>query len=386
MYTLIKGPTGVETLTFLSQRDVYIHKKSKSKLPLRVYIVDAECKIVTDVNLDYDLTFRSEKYKEVFDGIIETSSSAIFYGPHGAGKTNFTRAVAKDALSYGKSTFFVNLRNVDQIMELVGCVNEPAIFVLEEFDKLFPKNYDDDKDKQKFLLSLFSRDHTRIKHSFIINVNELSKLSKFIKSRPGRFRYSINFPALTSAEIIKYLDDSEVFDAIVRKYIYATHIFIGGMTADVLTKIVDEIKVFPNDNIRKILNRLNVHDVFSTNDIYNRFNPYCIFLDDPEKVEHKLDLTTGNTAGGDRIYFSMPRAIKKSSKEKKLEDDVFGGSSYDDERGARTVVVTSKDIIDVTPEYIEFSAKSINAIIRLELVNYAHKSMMTQLNLIEGDK
>lgn len=142
---------------------------------------------------------------------IKRNIGAIFSGQKGLGKslTAKTLCIEMHKLEY---PIIIIDENIYGISKFLHKLRGDYVILLEEFEKVFPSQYEDKYDKnsidtQEDFLTIF--DNMENDHKlFIMTCNKLRHLSDLFINRPGRFYYNIHFKYPTENEIIEYLNDN----------------------------------------------------------------------------------------------------------------------------------------------------------------------------------
>lgn len=182
------------------------------------------------------------------------SVGALFTGGAGTGKTETAKLIGNIALSNGLPVIMVT--DINTSIELVNFLNglRDCVIVFDEFAKNF--NYQ----LQEKMLTMFSSVNG-YKKLFILTENTKTGISDFIKNRPGRILYSIDFSRVDKLTIDEFCRDHNVsndfYNALLTKY-ESSIVF----SIDMLRGLVEEHLKYPNDTIDELIEVLNV-DILS---------------------------------------------------------------------------------------------------------------------------
>lgn len=147
---------------------------------------------------------RQEKVDKVINTFNNSKRSigTILSGDKGIGKTLYTVMLSNQLREQGVPTILVN-KNFPGVSQFIGSIKQEIMVLFDEFEKTF-KVEDGSQDEMLGLFDGLSND----KRLYVITVNEVRELSRFLLNRPGRFHYHIKFKYPTVAETTEYLKDN----------------------------------------------------------------------------------------------------------------------------------------------------------------------------------
>lgn len=134
---------------------------------------------------------------------MDRSLGIILSGDKGMGKSLFVNLLAEKMIERDMPVIICQ-NNIGGVSEFIDEIKQDALFIFDEYEKNFP--IEGDGETQNSMLSLFDG-LSQTKRMYAITVNDLSKLSEFIKNRTGRFHYHIRFDYPTSEELVTYMED-----------------------------------------------------------------------------------------------------------------------------------------------------------------------------------
>ena len=150
-----------------------------------------------------DHSYRVDKVFNSFK-LIDRNFGVILSGQKGIGKSLLARMLAKRAYEEYMPVILVNIA-LPGIADFLASINQEAMVVFDEFEKVFGKQ-PDMPDLQEQLLPLFDGLDGG-KKLFVITCNDLSKVNSYMLNRPGRFHYHFNISYPSDAEIKQYMYD-----------------------------------------------------------------------------------------------------------------------------------------------------------------------------------
>jgi len=179
VYEIIQDP--------VSKQIIPIYKSHKFDTPEKLY-----GEIKDYVNVIWK-SFKRNNYK---GGVILT-------GLMGSGKTEIGKVLSNKAIDEGMSVYLIkNIKDVDMLISILDNLDNAVLF-FDEFGKNFPM------EAQEKMLTILSNP-TGKRRLTIITENESFRISRFIRNRPGRIRYALNFDKLPKSVVIDYCKDKNV--------------------------------------------------------------------------------------------------------------------------------------------------------------------------------
>lgn len=136
---------------------------------------------------------------------IDGNFGTILGGRKGTGKSMTARIVSEKLLGQDIPTILVT-ENTPGLPRFLQSIEQPALILIDEFEKIFNKGEKDTEDEQVQFLSLFDglvNNH----HFYLITINDYNKLNQYFIGRTGRFYYDITYESLSSDEVKDYLAD-----------------------------------------------------------------------------------------------------------------------------------------------------------------------------------
>ena len=181
------------------------------------------------------------KVAKCLDGFsgVDRNFGVILSGMKGAGKSLFTRVLARSCIDRGLPV--IKVTSADSgIAQFISSIEQECCVIFDEFDKTFFSK-SDEVGPQSELLSLFDGMDNG-KKLFIITCNSLHRLSNYLLDRPGRFHYHFTFGSPALEDIDQYLRDKlnpEIYSANRDRLLY--YASIVDVTYDYLRAICFEL-------------------------------------------------------------------------------------------------------------------------------------------------
>ena len=189
------------------------------------------------------------------------STGVILAGEKGAGKTLLSKRVSIElAAKHDIPTIIVNAPyKGDEFNCFIQSITQPALIVLDEFEKVY------DSASQNALLTVL--DGTmQSKKLFIVAINDVNKMNKYMLNRPGRFFYVFNYAGVQEDAIREFLEDNLNDKSRIESVISYAQLF-RNFTFDMLSAIVEEMNRY-DEPVREVLKFINVNMEYGGGDFY----------------------------------------------------------------------------------------------------------------------
>ena len=196
-----------------------------------------------------------EAYKRSINNL-----GVMLTGEKGTGKSELAHLICNMAIDEGYPVVVVygvhgDNENTQKLIDFIESLGD-VIVLLDEFGKNFPVYLQDR------ILPLLSSSSNG-KKMFVITENNYYSLSQYIRSRPGRARYHIEFNRLEPEVLTEYLEDKQVdkeFAQEVLNFYSKTPRF----TFDYLKALVEEHQLFPETPFKDLVKILNIDELKKT--------------------------------------------------------------------------------------------------------------------------
>ena len=286
---------GVYTLRFSMMSGYYLEVEHTPKVPSELY-----GNVVERANL----IINTYKDRSVSTGVL-----AI--GNKGSGKTLLTTIISSKLVADGVPVILIPAgysgAGFNSFLAHLG----NCCLIFDEFAKL----YDNDKNAQNDLLTLF--DGTKsTKRLILLTENDEYNINSFLLGRPGRILYKFNYGALALEVVEEVLDANGIKDEAKAQMLhYSTD--IDGMSMDILKALIDEHLRYPETDLRDIVERLNV----TTTSSFTKYE----FI--PEKIELS---DAGKEIGIDDIVVNGQYVYMITKENKATEIKYYTSKTWED--------------------------------------------------------
>jgi len=224
-----------------------------------------------------------------------TSMGVMLVGASGAGKTIMSDLLSNIAISNNMPVVIVS--NLEADIELIRYLDSlgDVMIVMDEFAKVF--NYTLQEKMLTMLSSLGGG-----KKFFIITENNPRHISEYIRDRPGRMRYRIDFGRVTLDVVNEYCGDHNVrpefMTGLIEKY-NESLVF----SFDHLKAIVQEHVENPDTSFIDTINILNL-EVLSK-PVYLYIRSIHDIIDDKEIKFVERSISKSKFENGDMLYVNL---------------------------------------------------------------------------------
>jgi hypothetical protein len=228
-----------------------------------------------------------------------------FYGVFQAAKEyNIPTVVINQALSGERFNTFVQ------------SIQQPTVFLFDEFEKVYAGKDDEfggSNPHQDAMLTLLDGTYTT-KMLFILTTNNKNRVSTYMRNRPGRIFYVIDFAGLSADFIREYCND-KVQDKTKIPQIVAVAALFEAFSFDMLQALVEEMNRY-DETPGQVLDFLNVRPEFT------RGTNYLIqkLVVDGEVILPESKFWYGNPLNDD-VDVSYERARPRNQRAESASDD-----------------------------------------------------------------
>lgn len=262
-------------------------------LPVGTYVVECDPKLGFYVRLVDDMTLppkiygntvkMAERIYSTFESR-EASTGALLDGDKGSGKSLLTKQISKLGREKGAITLLVNLPFVgDEFAAFLQGITQPTIVLIDEFEKVY------DGEKQQGLLTILDGVFTS-KKLFLLTCNDSYRVNQYMKNRPGRLFYALNYKGLDIDFIREYcadnLNDKSKLAGILN--VFST---FASFTFDMLKALVEEMNRY-NESATDAMKVLNIRSTYEDRGREREFQVDVLINGQPIVCESKDESLT----------------------------------------------------------------------------------------------
>ena len=176
-------------------------------------------------------------------------------------------------------------------------INSPTIIVFDEFEKTY------DWDKQSKVLTLFDGVFPT-KKLFMLTTNDSYRVNGFLKNRPGRMFYSLEYDVIEADVLNQYVDD-KLKDKTQKESIVKYSQVFTFLNFDMLSAIIEEMNRY-DETLGEVLEMLNVKPEMRPHEKYS----ICLGIEGTPVAE--VDTTTDFDPNKWANWFELQDAIEIS--------------------------------------------------------------------------
>lgn len=235
----------------------------REKLPPGNYIVQYSeltgfyLEIAENFNIPEKLYGETKNQAERFLKAFEKrkkSTSVILVGEKGCGKTLLAQYISQVSKF---PVLFINAPySGDKFNTFLQQIEQPFILLFDEFEKVYSKDED-----QNGLLTLLEGVYSTNSLN-IFTSNNIHALNSFMKNRPGRARYLIDFKGLSPEFVREYSDDRLNNKAHVDALVQIAGTF-ESFNFDMMKALVEECNMF-DEHPSQAITMLNIRPEFAS--------------------------------------------------------------------------------------------------------------------------
>lgn len=219
--------------------------------------VDYYFEPMEDFKIPDHITNQSDKISRVLTAYsaMDRSMGVMFSGIGGTGKTVMAKQISNVLREKENMPIIViDHDSKEDMLSLMKLLEQPVVFFLDEFEKVFILQ---DREQDHFL-TILDGVYTQ-KHLFLITINEMERVNRYLLNRPSRIRYHYKFDRVPK-DIAKSLIRSRYIpleDKYIDEMISICNKKIKALTYDVLFEFITEGNVFKDRSPTELLEDLN---------------------------------------------------------------------------------------------------------------------------------
>ena len=144
-----------------------------------------------------------------------------------------------------------------EFLSFLSSIKEEVVIFIDEFEKVYFRDYDNDRSKQEDLLSFLEGSISGVKKLFLLTAND-GDIHDALLNRPGRVRYCYEYGGLESDVINEVIEDN-LQEAKYKDEITRLLNIVGDINMDLLITFIKEVNLYSSESsIVEIANSLNI--------------------------------------------------------------------------------------------------------------------------------
>lgn len=180
----------------------------------------------------------------------DTGTGVLLTGEKGSGKTMLAKKLALLGQEGGIPTIVINESfHGDAFNRLIQSVSQPAVVLFDEFEKVYSR------EEQSSMLTLLDGTFSS-KKLFIFTCNDKYRIDSYMRNRPGRIFYSLDFRGLDREFVTQYCEDTLLNKEHIEGVARISDLF-GEFNFDMLKALVEEMNRY-NETASQAMKLLNV--------------------------------------------------------------------------------------------------------------------------------
>lgn len=178
------------------------------------------------------------------------STGVMLIGDKGSGKTVMTKLISGELVKRGVPSLIINSPMSGTVLgPLLASIHQPLVVMFDEFEKKYKEN------DQEGLLTVLDGLYSS-KKMFLFTVNEKHDLSSYLRDRPGRIFYWIDFDGLPHNVVSDYVTKEMKHEEFRLPTIELIN-SIPTMNFDIMKAVVEEVDRY-KQSPAKLIGMMNI--------------------------------------------------------------------------------------------------------------------------------
>ncbi len=292
----------------------------------------------------------SDKIIKTFMDRKDADTGVLMVGEKGCGKTQLAKLVISKVVGMGLPVVLINSSyHGTGFMHMMGSFGQDVAVMFDEYEKVYNKH-----EMQEAMVSYFdgvvsSGGGRRLN---LVTINDEMRVSDYLKNRPGRFFYKLDYNGVDTSVIVEFCKDhgvsNEDMDCIIRVAGMVT-----GFSFDMLKAIIEETKRY-GFGVKEALEHLNIRPTRAGD------KPFRVLSIVHEKLgvcksERRIVM---KGSGQFRLFINVDCQWDYAEWDKvyDISNDDYGLSIKDDHSGV-DLYLSSKDLVQINSGGIEVYEK-----------------------------
>jgi hypothetical protein len=176
----------------------------------------------------------------------------LLVGTKGSGKTLLSKYLSEKAAEAGMPTIIINSKHSgEEFLSFINSINTPCVIVFDEFDKVYNKHGNEQRDLLTILDGVYVS-----RHLYVFTANDAFDIDSLLINRPGRVYYKFNYTGLEEQFVREYCIDNLKNKDEVESVVTISNAF-NDFNFDMLQALVEEMNRY-DETAEEVVQWLNI--------------------------------------------------------------------------------------------------------------------------------